>query len=275
MPYAEGKFLPGEHASKLGHLEVLKSQLVQQLVHSFEEEPATVDYTHITWIPYPPLGNQLDLIFAVDGSIQVIVDEVPPHKALAFVKTALMHIDQVALSKIDAETPHPFAIRDLMAKSAVYHATVFPLRHVQIPGISVYDAVRRTIFESMNDASLDHQVMETLKWLAYEKWSSAHKSLPGFQCPHCESDRASLPYDAETGKCERCGCDLYVTDFLGFHLDMVEDSASDSVAFAYMSIVETLLLFTGIRVFWESNKEILKRCFFIKDGPLQIRAQYS
>ncbi|MFH1127299.1 MAG: hypothetical protein V1718_04285 [archaeon] len=42
-----------------------------------------------------------------------------------------------------------------------------------------------------------------------------------------------------------------------------------------MTIHETLLLFTGIRLFWESNKEVLKRCLFIKDGPLQIRAQYS
>jgi hypothetical protein len=275
MPYAEGKYLPGERASKLGHLEVLKSLLVQQLVHSFEQESSSVDNPSIGWMPYPQLGKPLDLVFAVDGSIQVIVDELPPHKALAFVKTALLHLDQVALSKIDPETPHPFAIRDLMAKSAVYHATVFPLRHVQIPGMTVYDAVRQTIFESLKDASLDQQPMETLKWLAYEKWSSAHKSLPGFQCPHCDYDQATLPYDAETGKCASCNCDLYLTDFLGFHLEMVEDAASDSVATAYMSIHETLLLFTGIRVFWEMNREILKRCLFIKDGPLQIRAQYS
>ena len=36
-----------------------------------------------------------------------------------------------------------------------------------------------------------------------------------------------------------------------------------------------LLLFTGIRYYWEHNKEILKHCLFIKDGPLSIRAQYS
>jgi len=35
------------------------------------------------------------------------------------------------------------------------------------------------------------------------------------------------------------------------------------------------LLFTGIRHFWETNSEILRRCLFVKDGPLQIRAQYS
>lgn len=275
MPYQAGTKLPGEKASKLGHLDVLKSPLVQQLVHSFEQEPPSSNSVAAGWQPFSMLAQPLDLVFAVDGSIQVIEDDLPPHKALAFVKTALLRLDQVALEKIDRETPHPFAIRDMMAESALYHATVFPLRHVQIPGMSVYDAVRRTIFESMKDASLDGQPMETLKWLAYEKWYSNQKSLPGFQCPHCTYDKASLPFDAETGKCEQCGRELYITDMLGFHLEMVEDSASDSVASAYMSIHETLLLFTGIKHFWETDREILKRCLFIKDGPLQIRAQYS
>jgi hypothetical protein len=58
-------------------------------------------------------------------------------------------------------------------------------------------------------------------------------------------------------------------------LDMVEEAASNSIPTAYMSIHETLMLFTGIRYYWETNREALKRCLFLKDGPLQIRAQYS
>jgi len=275
MPYSVSKRLPGEHASKLGHLEVLRSPLVQQLVQNFEQPDVSVGADRIDWQPMPPRGQQLDLIFGVDGSIQVIEDERPPHKALAFVKTALMRIDQVALSRIDKETPHPFALRDLMSDSALYHATIFPLRHVQVPGLSVYNAVRQIIFESVQDKSLDREPMETLKWLAYEKWSGVKKQLPAFQCPHCESDQATLPYDTERGTCPRCGAELFITDMMGFHLDMAEEAASDSVATAYMNIHETLLLFTGIRYFWETNSEILKRCLFVKDGPLQIRAQYS
>jgi len=42
-----------------------------------------------------------------------------------------------------------------------------------------------------------------------------------------------------------------------------------------MSIHETLLLFTGIRYFWENRREVLPTCLFVKDGPLSIRAQYS
>ena len=217
MPYQPGAKLPGERASKLGHLDVLKSSLVQQLVHSFEQDTTDLTKDNAGWLPFPTtLGQPLDLVFAVDGSIQVIVDELPPYKSVAFVKTALLRLDQVAISKIDKDTPHPFAIRDLMSESAIYHATVFPLRHVQIPGMTVYDAVRETIFQSVKDASLNGQPMETLKWLAYEKWDSGKKSLPGFKCPHCENDKATLPFDAEEGNCSNCGNKLFVTDMLGF-----------------------------------------------------------
>jgi hypothetical protein len=275
MPYQAGKRLPGERASKVGHLDVIRSPLVRQLVQKFEE-PDTADLPPFTgWQSFPQLNKPLDIIFAVDGSWQPITDERPPYKSIAFIKTALVNLDQVGLSQIDKETPHPFALRDLMAKSAAYHATALPLRHIITEGISVYNAVRQAIYESVKDEALQGEIMETLKWLAYEKWRTSPRPLPPFECPHCESKNATLPVDAEKGKCPNCGGELFITDMLGFHLEMVQEAASDSVATAYMIIHETLLLFTGIRHFWETQKDVLARCLFIKDGPLQIRAQYS
>lgn len=275
MPYHQGNRLPGEHASKLGHLEVLNSPLVNRLVTSFRQTGTWNPTASLNWQSFPQNNDPLDIIFAVDGSLQIIEDENPPHKALAFVKTALMRLDQVALGKIDKENPHPYALRDLMAESALYHATVFPLRHVLLPGLNVYDAVRETIYESLKDASLNGEPMETLKWIVYEKWSGKTKNLPGFQCPNCAYEAATLAYDSEVGLCNNCHKKIFISDMLGFHLEMVEDAARDSIASAYMNIHETLLLFTGIRFFWETNRDTLKRCLFIKDGPLQIRAQYS
>ncbi len=159
-----------------------------------------------------------------------------------------------------------------MTDAAMYHATVFPMRYVTVPGMNVYHAVRNAIFESVKDASLDGEPMETLKWLAYEKWDGHQKSLPAFQCPHCDSERATLPYDAESGEWPACRKEIFVTDMLGFHLEMADDAAPDSVATAYMLVHETLLLFTGVRHFWEHKRELLPGCLFLKDGPLYIRA---
>ncbi len=48
MPYMKGDRLPGERASRLGHLEVLKSELVKKLVVQFEDNgpTATADWSH-------------------------------------------------------------------------------------------------------------------------------------------------------------------------------------------------------------------------------------
>lgn len=275
MPYPSGDHLAGERASKLGHLDVIKSPLVQKLIHDYEK-PDIEDNGDIAWQDMPNPGKPLDIVFAVDGSMQLIRDEYPPHSEMAFIKTALLRMDDYELAKIDKDTPHPFQIRDLMADSAIYHATVFPLRHLKSKTSSLYDAVRYSIFESMQDSLLNAEPYKTLKWIAYRKWSGdTGRKLPGFQCPHCGFDKATLEYDADKGECQNCGKELLLTDMLGFHLEMVEEAARDSVAIAYMNIHETLLLFTGIRLFWENKKDVLKRCLFIKDGPLQIRAQYS
>lgn len=276
MPYKAGDRLPGERASRLGHLDVLKSELVKKLCTSFEDTGKSSICAQSFWETIPSTEQPLPLVFGVDGSMQVIESETAPYKALAFIKTSLLRVDQVALSLIDEESPHPLALRDILANSALYHATVFPLRHVSIPGMSLYDAVRQIIYESVKDASLNGEPFETLKWIAYEKWDGKKKNLPPFECPHCEGrDAATLPYDSDEGNCPTCNGKLFLTDMLGFHQEMAPDSAPVTVATAYMSIHETLLLFTGIRYFWERNKGILKNCLFVKDGPLSIRAQYS
>jgi hypothetical protein len=274
MPYQPGERLPGERASRLGHLDVLKSDLVKKLCGAFERGSATAP-PPACWSSLPSQGEPLPLVFGVDGSLQIIQDELPPPRSLGFVKTALLRIDGTALAAVDKDSPHPLVLRDILADAALYHATVFPLRHVQIPGLTTYHAVRQIIFESMADASLQRQPLETLKWLAYEKWDGTSKQLPFFECPHCEQMCATLPYDAETGNCPTCGKDLYLTDMLGFHQEMAPDAAPDSVATAYMLVHETLLLFTGIRHYWEGKRDVLQKCLFVKDGPLSIRAQYS
>jgi len=275
MPYKAGERLPGERASRLGHLEVLKSELVNKLVKNFEDTDLPTTSNSSSWEQIPTGGESLPLVFGIDGSMYPIESETPPYKRLAFVKTALLRIDQFTLSKIDKDSPHPLALKDILTDSALYHATVFPLRHVSIPGVNVYHGIRQIIYESTKDESLNGEPMETLKWIAYEKWDGKPKKLPLFQCPHCGETVATLPYDAETGKCSKCKGDLFLTDMLGFHQEMAPDSAPDTVATAYMNIHEVLLLFTGIRYYWEENRDVFSKCLFVKDGPLAIRAQYS
>ncbi|GAC1299370.1 MAG: DNA double-strand break repair nuclease NurA [Ktedonobacteraceae bacterium] len=276
MPYHEGTRLPGERASRLGHLEVLKSDLVKQLCARFEDNDIEMPSMSSMWKALPEGGEVLPLVFGVDGSLQVITSDMPPHMAVAFVKTALLAMDQYALSQLDQDAPHPFALRDILSQSAEYHSTVFPLRHASIPGMNNYDAIRQIVFESLQDPTLEGAPLETLKWLLYEKWSGAGKTLAPFGCPQCDN-AVSLPYDAEVATCPDAACQakVYVTDFLGFHQEMAPDSAPDSIVTSYMMVHETLLLFSAIHYFWEHQRQILATCLFVKDGPLALYSQYS
>jgi hypothetical protein len=281
MPYAQGTRLPGESASKLGHLAVIESAWVKSLVKDFEQVQAREgDSSQTQWYSFDPIGIMpLRNVWAVDGSYVAIRSEGNPPKEVAFVKTALLTIDQTKLNAIDRENPHPLLLRDILRDSAVFHATVFPLKNVMTPLGSNYDAIRNIVRDSMR---IDEggSFYETLKWLAYRKWESAfHFSSPAFECPHCGNTIASgLPYDADEIHCPYppCNKQVFLTDIWGLHLDMDEDSAPDSVASSYMMIMEHLMLFTPIRLLWgHSDKSLISETLFIKDGPLTLRSQYS
>ena len=281
MPYQQGRRLPSEKASKLGHLEVIQSPLVKKLCENFNDPDFVLKPEGTSWQQIPDGGREMKIVFASDGSLQTIESSSPPYKAIAFVKTALLKLDQYSISKIDKENPNPFTLRDIMKESALFHATSFPLRHVIIPGKSIYHSVREILYQSIKDQGLNNSLngamMDTLKWIAFEKWSPKQKSeLEKFGCPYCREktgvDHATLPFDEEIGTCPNCGHEIYITDMFGLHQIMTEDHAPSQVASDYMSISETLMIFTPIRYFWDNNKEILKNCFLIKDGPLSLRA---
>jgi hypothetical protein len=277
MPYQGGSRLPGEHSSRTAHLEVLQSPLVKMLVESFKKPTASEEYRDPGWVTLPEGGKPLKYIFGVDGSYQTVRSDTSPYSSIGFVKTALMKLDTHALSKLDKENPHPLMVQDILQDSVVYHATAFPLQNVWVPGMNNYHAIRKIVYESIKDKSshMEGEVMETFKWIVYEKWSGKKKELPVFQCPHCHQNVATLPYDSEKGFCENCKNEIYITDMLGFHLDMGDDTAPEGIPSTYMTIHETLLLFTAIHYFWEHQRNLISQCLFVKDGPLSVRAQYS
>lgn len=280
MSYSKGANLPGQSASKLGHLAVIQSDWVRSLVAAFEQvEQVKEDPSKTLWKTFENTGaTPLRNVWAVDGSFVTIKSEQKPPREMAFVKTALLAVDRVRLDAIDKDQPHPLLLQDVLTGSAVFHATVFPLNNVRTPLGSNYDAVRHIVRDSMR---IDEggAFYETLKWLAYRKWDKSAKSdSPSFYCPHCHHANMipGLPHDADEGLCPECKGIVFLTDMIGFHLDMDEDSAPDSVASAYMLVMEHIMLFTAIRVLWgHTDRSLVSETLFIKDGPLTLRSQYS
>jgi len=279
MPYAGGMRLPAETASKLGHLAVVQSSWVRELVEDFEDAaPRTEDPSATIWSEFDSSSAApLRGVWAVDGSYVSVRSERKPAKEVAFVKTAILAIDREKLDAIDKESPHPLLLQDILKDSAVFHSTVFPLKNVRTKLGTNYDAVRHIARDSLK-VDEGGAFFETLKWLAYRKWTpEAKHASPGFECPHCGTEiREGFSYDIETSDCRNCGGEVFLSDIWGFHLDMGEDSAPESVASSYMLVMEHLMLFTAIRLMWHhSDKTLVSETLFIKDGPLTLWSQYS
>ena len=277
MPYHGGDRLAGERASKLGHLDVVQSPFVKSLVDQFEY-PERDENTAppAPWREFDPSGvSPLGAVIAVDGSLQTVASTDHPVRELSFVKTALVRLDKRELDKIDKRMPHPVHMKALMRDCALHAATVLPLRNIRVPGQPHRMLVRHIVRDSLR-LEADGLTYETLKWLAYQKWDPAQHRSPAFGCPHCEGESEGLPHDADEGKCSLCGGDVLVSDVVGFHLEMGEDSSPESLASAYMNIHETLLLFSVVRHFWvRDDFSSLSNLLLIKDGPLTLRGQYS
>ena len=205
MAYSSGGRLPFESASKLGHLNVIESEWVQSLIKDFETNDVgdADNYENDIWESLDPSDVQpLKHIWVADGSYVPVEEN---HKELAFVKTALMTVEQSKIADIDKEYPHPLKLQEIMKDSALFHATVFPLRNLKSAKGNIYDTVRHVIYDSMrNDEG--GQYFETLKWLSYKKWDGQKNNSPSFECPHCGTKVDSgIPYDQDTGTCPFCG----------------------------------------------------------------------
>ncbi len=279
MPYTKGTRLPGETASKLGHLAVIESQWVKSLVEDFENaQSPDGDPSSTLWIDFEPAGVQpLRNIWAVDGSFVPVRSAQKPPKEVAFVKTALLMLDKAKLDVIDKDLPHPLFLRDALKDSGVQHATVFPLKNVRTSMGTNYQAVRHIVRDSMR-VDQGGAFYDTLKWLAYKKWDPRSSAFsPGFQCPHCgEEIVEGLPHGSDSSSCPHCNHEVFLSDVWGFHLAMDEDSAPDSVASSYMLVMEHLMLFTAVRLMWHhTDRSLVSDTLFIKDGPLTLRGQYS
>ncbi|MCL4776779.1 MAG: hypothetical protein KJ054_04660 [Gammaproteobacteria bacterium] len=279
MPYQAGTRLPGEAASKLGHLSVIESPWVRSLVDDFESTAVPDgDPSRTVWLPFDKESAEpLRSIWAVDGSFVAVRSEQHPPKEVAFVKTALLMLDRSRLEAIDKELPHPLLLRDVLKDTGVQHATVFPLKHVRTSMGTNYQAVRHIVRDSMK-VDQSGAFYDTLKWLAYRQWQAGSAAnSPGFQCPHCREEiTQGLAHNSDAGPCPHCNAEVFLSDVWGFHLDMEEDSAQESLASSYMLVMEHLMLFTAVRLLWHhTDRALVTDALFIKDGPLTLRGQYS
>jgi hypothetical protein len=276
MPYQGGEHLPGQAASKTSHIDVIESPLMKDLVtrferRNFEDDQRLAPWFHLDVSGVRPLGETV----ASDGSLYKVTSD-DGFRELCFVKTARFHLRTGDAAQVDPRFPHPLQIQRLMKDAAIHCNAVFPLRNMAFGDFAnVRDSFRELIREII---TYEHGgiVYEAMKWLLYQGWGPETAS-PDLECPvkGCAS-AGPLAYNEDEGRCRECKGRIYITDVLGLHLDIGEDSASETVASAYMAIHEVLLLVAHLYRCWRAgNLAAIDDTLFVKDGPLMFPRQYA
>ncbi len=277
MAYNSGNRLFGESASKIGHANLIGDNEICDSLSKLKYFRGLNNRDDIKWQPINTNSKPFKIIISVDGSYQSIHKNINHHHhEIAFIQSAQQRIDRDELNKLDKVAPNPFHLNDIMNNSIIRHHAMFPLAGAGFTGAGFYDGIRRQIYVNIKSQNLNGELFETLKWLAYEKWDETENRSPSFNCPHCDKETTGLSYDTDIGKCSVCNKEVFLTDMIGFHLEMGEDAAPDSLAQNYMHITEVLLLFNQIRSYWiDQDFSSIENTLFIKDGPLLLRGQYA
>ncbi len=282
MAYGASKHLPFETASKLGHLSIINSPFVQEMLSSFqriERDPAATPDTGLHQLDLGDVAP-LDFVIAVDGALSSVPNSLAPHRMLSYIKIAALNMSLVELQRVRAPIVNPEQVSRLLCDYADTESTVLPLANVRIPGQTLRDTIReavRATFERFGDGRL----LECLRFLVSHEWdpnsptwSPGSTQRPHFACPFCRGD-VPVPRSETAFVCPSCSQSLTLADYLGLLMEVNEESNDETVAFNLMGVLEHLTLFSYLRWLVERGPSFLRRVLLVRDGPLMLRGQYS
>ena len=282
MPYAASHNLSFETASKLGHLSVVNSPFIKEMLGSFERvqlDPSSPPAAGVTTLALDKV-EPLDFVIAVDGSMSTIPNTLVPQKTISYVKIAALNISMDELRKAHAPIVNPETISGLLSRYADTESTVLPLSNVRVPGKSLMESLRASIHATFVNFG-SGRLYDTLRYLVSQEWDSDPAAWragsavrPHFFCPFCDTD-VQFPRSVYDFKCLSCGADLTLVDYLGLLMDVNENSNDDAVAVNLMGVLEHLTLINFLRELVQKGPRYRSRVLLLKDGPLMLRGQYA
>lgn len=273
MPYGESAALPGEAASKLGHLTVVNDPLVQDLLSEFNR-------TLVAGTGAQPLEGDVsmvgdaracDFVVAIDGSVSPIPNTLARHKTLSYVKVAALGLSCRLLERMSGPIVNPDLVEDMLKRGADTFSTVVPLSNVTLPGRDVFESIR-AVLQTTFQRFFEGAVYDTLRFLVSREWRPTYEMTAHFQCPFCHRDVA-LPRSRPDFPCPTCDRALTLVDYLELTSGLSEEGNDERVAMDLMMVLENLLLFHYLRLLVE--QELTDRTLLLKDGPLMLPHQYS
>lgn len=274
MAYSSSSVLPFEHASKLGHVSIINDPFIKEMIESFEDvshDNMNSDATVSSFIDQDV--ETIPNTISIDGSYASIENNQNRKKALSYLKVASLYLSQNKLDKANEPVVDPQLIKDIIAKNSDVFSTVLPLNNIVVGTHTPLESLR-IIVEKSFQAYEDGMLYKTLRYLLFKKWNPRTFRPLKFGCPFCTKE-IIIEDNKKEYRCDNCKKTIYLTDYLGLHMEINDDNTSESIAISLMQLIEHLTMFGYIRTLYKNAPEKLSEVLFIKDGPLALYSQYS
>lgn len=277
-----GERKPFERASSVNHSQIIQNDHVKAFLESCE-----IPKYDLENIEYP-VGHNINLeeikkiknIIAIDGGYsETYINKGFPSTALAFFNFGVLLFETEDLENIDnSKMINPEELKRLKEINKI--PLVIPSKNILVKGCEDFThGVRKSIYNFFisADASAikDETLMDILEWLILEKWAISKSEISINFCPYenCESEQTIFKKGESKVICNKCGREIYLTDYFRFH-EIVNEPNGATGIFGYLtSLIEQILMVQIIKYFYENNKLCLANTLFIKDGPLAFFGQ--
>lgn len=276
---------PFESASKASHHHLINDPEVQALMERIYKPPHLEDISLNDLIVdfNPPSVNPVEAIIAVDGGYtEAIIDKDFPSRTIHFLQFGALLFKQEDLANINASAF--IAPEDMVKLKNISRLKLaLPTRNVRLKDENTLkSSVLKTIFEFFTKNTLDEDksLIDTLAWFVFrrykgggrteeeKRWDLATNPLS----PNGNSVTLFEKYMDRnyTFPCPETGGKIHLTDIFRLHETIDEETGATGILGYLVNVIEQIIIIHLIRQLFNTQPDILKKIFFIKDEQLDF-----
>lgn len=273
---------PFERASKTSHTNIINDAEVQSFLskcrippYHEEIDDKDAEFHMLDETNNNPIKN----IITIDGGYtNVFIKEDFPSSTIAFFQFGALffkHQDLLDLKEKPFIDPDDFSKLQNIQRIKL----VVPTKGIALNGEADFiSSVRRTLYEFFITQPEKNGLMDALKWLVFEEYSSSNENIVWHlaQCPQCSAGIDIQKRDIQvdyTVTCPYCGEKIYLTDVLRLH-EVIDNELGAGGILGYLTTsVEQIIIVYLIKQMLNIRPSLLSQTLFVKDGPLAFFGQ--
>jgi hypothetical protein len=274
---------PFEAASKAAHHHIINDPEVQKLMSRLYRPPQSeeIPLEDVTVDFESPKGNQIEAIIAVDGGYtEAILDKNFPSRTIHFLQFGALLFKQEDLAELDNAA---FIAPEDMAKLKNINRLklALPTKNIRFKDENTLQgSVLKAVYEFFLSSKLgeDQSLIDTLAWFVFRRYKPQNQKTETDKSWNLATNPLSLDgkpvlllestMDSKyTFPCPETGGKIYLTDIFRLHEVIDEDFGATGILGYLVNVIEHLIIIHIIRQLLRYQPDMLKKVFFIKDGP--------